>query len=74
MLKCYTNWWKENALVHHPSSSRVQVGIHVGGCQVPGLKVAPVPVGSDDLKTNKHEFGIRTNVIRWRLVQKRKQR
>ena len=25
-------------------------GVQLGGCQVPGLKVAPDPVGSEDLK------------------------
>jgi len=36
-----------------PPSADIQVGIHVGGCQVPGLKVAPVPVGSEDLLKEK---------------------
>ena len=28
----------------------VVIKTQVGGCQVPGLKVAPDPVGSEDLK------------------------
>jgi hypothetical protein len=39
------------------------VVIHVGGCHVPGLKVAPVPVGSEDLKEHKHENSLNNNQI-----------
>lgn len=39
------------------SSARplVVMKAQVGGCQVPGLKDAPDPVGSEDLKTKLYE-------------------
>lgn len=41
--------WKEKCSGTASPSAEIQVAVYVGGCQVPGLKVAPVPVGSEVL-------------------------
>ena len=59
-LKCYINRWKKKCSGIAPPSADIQVG----GCQVPGLKVAPIPVGSEDLLREKKGRSI--HAIRWR--------
>jgi hypothetical protein len=49
-LNCYINKLGKKYSGRTPFVCWVPVDIHVGGCQAPGLKVAPVPVGSEDLK------------------------
>ena len=47
---------QENAQAEALRLLELQVGVHDGGSQVPGLNLAPVPVGSVVLKQNEHGF------------------